>query len=118
MDINVDRSGRLDTATISDALDRLGIDTVCRGIKPRSTDFRLVGRAYTVKYGPIDAACPGTVGDFIDDLEEGIVVVLDNAGREDMTVFREFWADVAQTSGYSHQGFPTIELAREFLSKD
>ncbi len=39
-------------------------------------------------------------------------------GREDMTVFREFWADVAQTSGYSHQGFPTIELAREFLSKD
>lgn len=98
-DKNVERASRLDTATISDALDKLGIDGVCRGIKPRSHDFRLAGRAYTVKYGPIDAVAPGTVGDFIDDLEPGTVVVLDNGGREDMTVWGDILTELAHAKG-------------------
>ncbi len=99
MDKNVERAARLDTATISDALDRLGIDGVCRGIKPRSHDFRLCGRAYTVRYGPLDAAAPGTVGDFIDDLQAGTVVVLDNGGREDMTVWGDILTELAHAKG-------------------
>jgi len=98
-DNNLERASRLDTATISDALDRLGIDGVCSGIKPRSHDFRLCGRAYTVRYGPVDAANPGTVGDFIDDLQPGTVVVLDNGGREDMTVWGDILTELAHAKG-------------------
>lgn len=89
-DTNVERAARLDTATISDALDRFGIAGQCLGIKPRDHSFRMTGRAYTLLYGPVDAEEPGTVGDYIDKLEPGTVVVLDNGGREDATV----WGDI------------------------
>jgi 4-hydroxy-4-methyl-2-oxoglutarate aldolase len=89
-DPNVERASRLDTATLSDALDKLGIAGQCLGIKPRDHRFRMTGRAYTVLYRPLDASKPGTVGDYIDALEPGTVVVLDNGGREDATV----WGDI------------------------
>jgi 4-hydroxy-4-methyl-2-oxoglutarate aldolase len=90
VDRNVKRVAKLDTATISDALDKLRIPGQCLGIKPRNHDFRLAGRAYTILYGPLDAEKPGTVGDFIDKLGKGDVVVIDNGGREDATV----WGDI------------------------
>ena len=90
VDDNVQRASRLDTATISDALDKLGIAGQCLGIQPRDQQFRLTGRAFTLLYGPYDADNPGTVGDYIDDLDEGTVVVIDNDGREDATV----WGDI------------------------
>ncbi len=94
MDKNVERAGRLDTATISDALDRHGIVGQCRGLLPRDPGFRLTGRAFTVLYGP--AAKPaGTVGDFIDDVPEGSVIVLDNGGRMDTTVWGDILTEVA-----------------------
>ncbi len=89
-DSNVDRAARLETATISDALDKLRIPGQCLGIKPRDHAFRMAGRAHTVLYGPMDTAEPGNVGDFIDDLAPGTVVVLDNGGRENATV----WGDI------------------------
>jgi len=89
-DTNVARAAQLDTATISDALDKHGIAGQCLGIKPRDHAFRMTGRAFTLLYGPLDAAQPGTVGDYIDKLEPGTVVVLDNGGREDATV----WGDI------------------------
>ncbi len=98
-DANLERAARLDTATISDALDRLGIAGQCLGIKPRDPRFRMTGRAYTVLYGPKDAAKPGTVGDYIDDLEPGTVVVLDNGGREDATVWGDILTFVAHRNG-------------------
>lgn len=90
MDANVERASRLDTATLSDAMDSLGIDGVCRGIKPRSHDFRLAGRAFTLLYGPLDVTDPGTVGDYIDDVPPGGVVAMDNGGMEDATI----WGDI------------------------
>jgi len=90
LDSNVQRASRLDTATLSDALDKLEISGQCLGIKPRDHSFRMTGRAYTVLYAPIDANNPGTVGDYIDDLQPGTVVVLDNGGRADATV----WGDI------------------------
>jgi regulator of RNase E activity RraA len=98
-DPNLERAGRLDTATISDALDKLGIAGQCLGIKPRDPRFRMTGRAYTVLYGPADAASPGTVGDYIDDLEPGTVVVLDNGGREDATVWGDILTFLAHRKG-------------------
>lgn len=89
MDANVERASKLDTATLSDALDRLGVRGQCLGVKPRDHAFRMTGRAYTILYRPADIE-PGSVGDYIDDVEPGSVVVLDNGGREDATV----WGDI------------------------
>lgn len=94
MDKNVARIAELDTATVSDALDRLGIVGQCHQIKPRDNTFRLAGRAFTVKYGPAGTP-PGSVGDFIDDVPEGGVVVLDNNGREDCTVWGDIMTEIA-----------------------
>jgi len=98
-DSNVDRAARLDTATISDALDKLGIAGQCLGIKPRDHSFRMTGRAYTILYGPLDANNPGTVGDYIDALKPGTVVVLDNGGREDATVWGDILTGLAHHKG-------------------
>ncbi len=88
-DNNVARAAKLETATISDALDKLGIAGQCLGIKPLDHKFRLAGRAFTLAYAPVGYPV-GTVGDFIDDVPEGGVVVIDNGGRPDATV----WGDI------------------------
>lgn len=98
-DTNRDRASRLETATISDALDKLRIAGQCLGIKPRDHSFRMAGRAHTVLYGPMDTADPGNVGDFIDDLEPGTVVVLDNGGRENATVWGDIMTYLAHKNG-------------------
>jgi regulator of RNase E activity RraA len=89
MDNNVQRASQLDTTALSDALDRLGIPGQCLGIKPLDPRFRLAGRAFTILYGPASVP-PGTVGDFIDEVPEGTVIVIDNGGRENATV----WGDI------------------------
>ena len=78
-DFNVQRAAKLDTTSISDALDRLGIAGQCLNIKPLDHQFRLAGRAFTILYGPAGTP-PGTVGDYIDDVAPGSVIVLDKAG--------------------------------------
>lgn len=95
MDDNIQRASKLDTTSISDALDRLGIAGQCLGIKPLDHRFRLTGRAFTILYGPASTP-PGTVGDYIDDLEPDTVVVLDNGGRENATV----WGDILTTMAH------------------
>ena len=99
MDAAVERAKNRDCATLSDAMDRLGIEGVCRGIKPRDHRFKMAGRAFTVRYGLVDQSRPGTVGDYIDDLASGTVVVLDNAGREDCTVWGDILTQIAHRNG-------------------
>ena len=97
-DSAVARAAALDTATISDALDRLGIVGQCRRIRSHDPAFTLTGRAYTLLYGP--AAKPaGTVGDFIDDVPPGHVVVIDNGGREDATIWGDILTEIAHRRG-------------------
>ena len=97
-DAQVTRSARIDTATLSDALDKLGINGQCHGLTPRRDDFRLAGRAFTILYGP--AGKPGgTVGDFIDDVPDGGVIVLDNGGRTDATVWGDILTEIAHRRG-------------------
>jgi 4-hydroxy-4-methyl-2-oxoglutarate aldolase len=97
-DPNVQRASRLDTTSLSDAMDRLGIAGQCLGIKPLDHRFRLAGRAFTILYGPAGKP-PGTVGDYIDDVPPGYVVVLDNGGRENATVWGDILTWVAHTRG-------------------
>ena len=89
MDAYVEECKRHATTTLSDAMDRLGIPGQALGIAPLDRGFRMVGRAFTVRTIPV-ATVSGTVGDYIDDVPEGGVVVLDNGGRLDATV----WGDI------------------------
>lgn len=97
-DKNIERAAVLDTATLSDALDRLGIAGQCHGLAPRDMQSRFAGRAYTVRYGPA-ANPPGTVGDYIDDVPHGAVIVLDNTGRTDCTVWGDILTEIAHRKG-------------------
>ena len=90
MDAKASQLAAHDTSTVSDALDRLGIAGQCLGIKPLDRSFRLAGRAFTVRMVPVGQSA-GSVGDYIDDVAPGEVVVLDNDGRLDTTI----WGDLA-----------------------
>ena len=80
----------LDTAAVSDALDKLGICGQARGLMPLEKYAKVtVGPAFTVRYIPVGRPA-GTVGDFIDEVAEGDFVVIDNGGRTDCTV----WGDI------------------------
>jgi regulator of RNase E activity RraA len=97
-DTNIQRASKLDTTALSDALDRLGIAGQCLNIKPLDPRFRLAGRAFTILYGPAGTPA-GTVGDYIDDVPPGGVVVLDNGGRENATVWGDILTMVATRRG-------------------
>ena len=85
-------------ATVSDALDRLGRPGSMLGIAPLFDGARICGRAFTVRYVTAGSP-PGTVGDYLDDVAPGQVVVLDNAGRTDCTV----WGDILTAMAH-HRG--------------
>lgn len=89
----------LDTPGVSDALDKLGLPGQCLGVMPLANyDTVLVGPAYTVQY--VSASNPpGTVGDFIDDVAPGDVVVIDNQGRTDCTVWGDIMTQYAGQQG-------------------
>ena len=77
----------LSTAEVSDALDFFSLPGSALGIRPVAGPAKLFGQAFTIRFAPIDRFQPGTVGDFIDRLLPGSVVVLDNGGRLDCTVW-------------------------------
>ena len=105
-DEQVARAARIDTATLSDALDKLGIAGQCLGIKPLDQKARFAGRAFTLAYAPTGPG--GTVGDFIDDVPAGAVIAIDNGGRADATV----WGDILTLCAHRlHLGGTVIDGA-------
>lgn len=88
---------RFGAATVSDALDRLGIAGQATGITPLQSSVTLVGRAWTVRMVPI-TGIGGSVGDYLDDVPRGRAVVIDNGGRTDCTV----WGDLLSTFARQH----------------
>jgi len=87
----------LDTPGVSDAMDKLGLPGQCLGIAPLDNYSQvIVGPAFTVQY--VSASVPpGTVGDFIEDVAPGDVVVIDNGGRTDCTVWGDIMTQYAGT---------------------
>lgn len=98
MSADVVQGGWCGTSAISDALDRLGLAGSARGIAPLTDGRRMAGPAFTVRYVAAGSP-PGTVGDYIDDVAAGAVVVLDNAGRTDCTVWGDILTAVAADRG-------------------
>lgn len=86
------------TASVSDALDRLRLPGSAHGIRPLAPGQRVAGPAYTLRYVPVGAT-PGTVGDFIDDVPPGSVIVIDNQGRTECTVWGDILTSVAHDRG-------------------
>ena len=95
----VARLRELPTAAVSDALDQAGIEGALHGVAPLSDDFRAVGPAFTVRYAPIDDTVGGTVGDFLNDVPPGAVIVIDNDGRTDVTVWGGIMTEIAAVRG-------------------
>jgi regulator of RNase E activity RraA len=96
-DQNVAAFRQLGTTAVSDALDRFGLNGQCLGIQALDRSFRICGRAFTVRTIPAAAGVVGrSVGDYIDDVPPGAVVVLDNEGKLDATV----WGDILTTMAH------------------
>ncbi|MCZ2495844.1 RraA family protein [Xylophilus sp. Kf1] len=89
----------LSTAEISDALDALRLPGSALGIRHIAGARKLIGPAFTVRLIPVSLSAPGTVGDFIDDVPAGAVVVIDNGGRLDCTVWGGILSQVAARRG-------------------
>ncbi len=91
----VSRALALDCAALSDALDRSGVAGQCYKIAPCDRKFRMAGHAYTVLYRPAGHGEEGHVGDFIDDVAPGSVIVIDNRGRDDVGTWGNILTEMA-----------------------
>ena len=98
MDEWITRLQALDTTCVSDAMDKIGVECCLQDIRPVDRGYKICGRAFTVHYMPCGAV-KDTVGDFLDDVQPGQVVVIDNAGRTDCTVWGDIMAKTAKASG-------------------
>lgn len=89
---------KMDTASISDAMDKLGVPCGLLGIQAVVEGRKICGDAFTVHYIPCGME-KGNVGDFIDDVEPGQVVVIDNGGRLYCTVWGDIMTYTAKAKG-------------------
>lgn len=98
MDLIIERLSRLDVASVSDAMDKIGVPCGLLGIHPVVAGKHICGRAFTVHYVP-NGVVKGNVGDFLDDVLPGQVVVIDNGGRLYCTVWGDIMTFVATKKG-------------------
>ncbi len=86
------------SAELSDALDAHGVEGALLHIKPLTSGTQLIGPAYTVKYQPYDKRPEGFnhASDYIDAVPAGSVIVIDNQGRDDCTVWGGILTYVAE----------------------
>ncbi|MER5223917.1 RraA family protein [Streptomyces flaveus] len=86
-------------STIADAMDAVHRDGAVTGLRRLSGDGVVVGPAFTLRYEPVTADSPGTLGDFVDDVPAGSVIVIENAGRDWCSVWGDLVSTVAHTRG-------------------
>jgi 4-hydroxy-4-methyl-2-oxoglutarate aldolase len=88
----------LPTAAISDALDRHRIAGQVFGIRPLVPQVRFAGPAFTIRMLPVGVS-GGTVGDYIDEVPPGHIVVIDNNARMDASAWGGILTITAQRRG-------------------
>ncbi len=96
-----ERFASMDTPAVSDAMDGIGLSGALRGITPRIPGKMVAGPAFTVRYGPLQRE-PGEfhgAGNYIDDVEPGCVIFIDNQGRSDCTNWGGILSEVARLRG-------------------
>lgn len=90
----VHRLKSVGVCALSDALDKHGIEGHCLGIKPFGGGMKLAGPAFTIRMVPVGLS-GGVVGDYIDDVEPGAIVVIDNDRNPGATVWGDILTHVA-----------------------
>jgi 4-hydroxy-4-methyl-2-oxoglutarate aldolase len=97
----VGRLQKLDTCAISDALDQLKLKGAVIGIRPMWACPRIAGRVVTVKIAPAGLTTPEhhLATPAVASAEAGDIVVIDNAGRTDVSCWGDILANAAQTKG-------------------
>ena len=101
---HLDRLRRLDACAVSDALDTLGLPGAVTGLAPTWPDQRVtVGRARTIRAEPKTAAGPQThvATPLVAITTKDDIVVIDNAGRTDVSCFGGLLAQAAKGNGVS-----------------
>lgn len=85
------------TAEISDALDACGVEGVLLHIKPLAPGMKLVGPAYTIKYASHEEQLTTfqNAAHYIDTVPQHSVLVIDNDGRKECTVWGDILTQVA-----------------------
>ncbi len=89
----------LDTSTVSDALDSLGLYGTLNGIAARVTTHQiLAGPAYTVQYRSLTRTKNTfhQAGNYIDNVPSNHIVLIDNEGRHDCTSWGSILTEMAQ----------------------
>ena len=82
-----DRLLKLDTASLSDAMDSLSLSRALPSIVSRNVGKKIAGPVFTVKYTVLEREENTfyNAGNYIDDVPEEYVVLVDNNGRADCT---------------------------------
>jgi 4-hydroxy-4-methyl-2-oxoglutarate aldolase len=89
---------RYSTPLISDALDMLGINGGCEGLRALAPGLSVCGPAYTLAFEEA-AGRAAPAADYIDEVPPGSVVVLANQGRTYCTVWGDLLTLTAQKRG-------------------
>jgi len=81
--------------SLSDAMDFLKIKGCIRGFIPISSKKNIVGKAFTVRFckDPNPETC--VAGDYIDEVEPGHIIVIDNSGIDYCTVWGNILTQMA-----------------------
>ncbi len=107
------------SAELSDALDAHGVEGALQHIKPITLGTQLIGPAYTVKYLPYDKKQEEFhhASDYIDEVPADSVIVIDNDGREDCTVWGGILTQVAVMKNIAgtivHGAVRDLQIIRE-----
>lgn len=102
----------LGTSVVSDSMDSLGLKGCIKNIHSKSGCGHFCGTAFTVRYEPEDGN-GGGLGSFVEQVEPGQVVILDNYGRTDCTV----WGGLTSTYAM-HHGFAATVINGVFRDSD
>lgn len=96
----------LDTASVADALDSLGITGVLPGLQARVPGTHAAGIAYTVQYQEIRESNQEfrNAANYLDEVPEGSFVIVDNAGSTTCTTWGSLLMTVAQSRNLAGTG--------------
>jgi len=101
MDNFLNELTKYDTCIISDSLDRLGLSGAVTELKRQCTKLKLVGTVRTIKLEPIGGQKPKyhLGAKVIDSARPGDVVVVDNAGRTNISGWGGMLSTAAKMNG-------------------
>ncbi|KTD45560.1 DlpA protein (isocitrate and isopropylmalate dehydrogenase family protein) [Legionella rubrilucens] len=101
LDLQLQQLKQYSTAEIADALDACGVDGALLHIKPLTSGIKLAGPAYTVQYSPYQRIGQAfkQAANYIDNVPANAVIVIDNQGRIDCTVWGDILTQAALVKG-------------------